>query len=391
MGAFAVRHLRGRRAIDAVFAPNLLHDEGSDYVLRRMFPVGGGFAPARDDWKLCIGGATCLTAAATPNGTLAVPFPYDRQTTFAAITSVYANEGGAYGAVHAGILGYVRQSATFAVIDQGRSAIVRTEEREFANATPWAPLGSYGPDEFKPPDWQGYVWEPLHGYPWRKPTWKDNYFGSSGEAGAWSDMLTGNPASAATFSVGVAFVVSLSPAPILLCSARFTGCLVIRPGDALWVRYAGRVRPGTSSAGAVTTGALARLLAKRAWGNDPAAAPSNYRAALAANPAGSLDDTTTWADIEELTAAANPGYAQAPLTNWTKEAQPYEVVAQCGGFQNTGTQPWQPARWLCVVADFASGPVLCWLEPINPPVTLPAGDRITFPDGVRFSLRDSHA
>ena len=230
--------------IDRVTAGNILHDEGCDHVLRRMFPVGGGFAAARNNWVLCIGGVTCLYPAQTPNGTLGVPIPCTRQTTFAEITRVYANEGGAYGPEHAAILGYVRKPVTFTVIDQGRSAIVRTEEREFANAIQWAPLGSYPHPEFPPPRWSGYVWEPLHGYPWRKPTWKDDYFGSSGNAGAWSDMLTGNPATAATFSVGVAFIVSLSPdPPILLCSARFTRCLVVRPGDSLWVRYSGRVRP----------------------------------------------------------------------------------------------------------------------------------------------------
>jgi hypothetical protein len=56
--------------VRVVHAPNFLHDEGADYILRRMFPVGGGFAPARSDWKLCIGGVNCLGPYTTPNGTL---------------------------------------------------------------------------------------------------------------------------------------------------------------------------------------------------------------------------------------------------------------------------------------------------------------------------------
>lgn len=390
MGQFLVEQRRADRAIERLVAPNLLHDEGCDYVLRRMFPVDGGFAAVRNDFQLCIGGVTCLGRMQTPNGTLEMPIPYERKTTYADITSVFANEGGAYGATHAGILGYSRKAVSFEILDQGRSALVRTEQRDFANAIPWAPLGSYDPDEFKPPDFGWPAWKPEHRYPWDKPTWKPNYWGDSGEAGAWSDMLTNNPATGATFSVGVAFIVSPASPPILLCSARFTRCLVIRPGDALWVRYAGRVRPGVAPAGGVTTSAFVSRLARRAWANDAQAEPGNYRAALAVNAPGSLDLTATWSDVVELDDASNPGYAPAPLTSWAKGSQPYEVVAQCAGFQNTGAEPWQPVHWFCVLADFDASPVLCWLEPLNPPdgLVLSPGDRFVFPDGVAFSLRD---
>jgi len=140
----------------------------------------------------------------------------------------------------------------------------------------------------------------------------------------------------------------------------------------------------------MTTSALVNLLARRAWTNDPAAEPSNYRAVLAMNPPDSLDHAATWADIQELSAASNPGYARSPLTNWAK-AQPYEVAAQCAGFKNTGGEPWQAANWFCVIADFPGGTVLCWTEPVVPPILLAAGDRITFPDGPRFRLMDSYA
>ncbi len=46
MGEFQIQHVRGSRR--RVFAlPNTLHDQGADYILRRMFPVGGSFAPVR--------------------------------------------------------------------------------------------------------------------------------------------------------------------------------------------------------------------------------------------------------------------------------------------------------------------------------------------------------
>lgn len=387
MGAFAVRHVRAGRLLFAGTIPNTLHDEGADYALRRMFPVGGGFATLRTDWKLCIGGINCMEQTATPNGTLGIFFPYDRQTSFAEITNVYANEGGAYGATHAGILGYARQAVAFAVLDQGRSAVVRTAEREFAHAIPWEALGSYDADEFQPPDFGWPAWKPVHRYPWDTPSWKPDYFGASGEARAWSDMLTGNPHTGATFSVGVAFIVSLEPTPILLCSTRLTRCLVIRPGDSLFVRYAGRVRPGVSASGAITTSRFARLLARRAWGDDPTAASSNYRAVLAANPAGSLSERSTWEDIVEL---VGDGYASAALTDWAKGGQDFEVVGQCTGFENTGDDPWQAANWFGVIADFEGSPVLCWMAPIDPAVAVPAGDMITFPAGVQLGLRDGY-
>ena len=135
----------------------------------------------------------------------------------------------------------------------------------------------------------------------------------------------------------------------------------------------------------MTTSEFVSLFAHGAWANDQAV-PVNYRLALATNPPGSLRSDATWADIEELLVPSNPGYARASLTNWAK-GQPYEVIAQCGGFENTGDVPWQAAHWFCVVADST----LCWLEEIDPPISLLAADRITFPGGVRFSLRDGDA
>lgn len=381
MGEFQVHHIRGSRR-RTVVRPNLLHDEGADYLLRRMFPVGGSFAPARSDWKLCIGGINCQGASATPNGALGVFIPYDRQTTFAEITSVYANEGGAYGATHASILGYARQPVNFSLAPHGRSVQLATEEREFANQIPWGDLGDWSPDPA--PQHQPY-WEPNHQYPWRKPIWKPGYWGSSGEAGAWSGMLTGNPATAATFSVGVAFIVSESGAPILLASAAFTNCLVIRPGDALWVRYASRLRPGRTTAGGWITAEFIDLFAQRAWGNVAAAEPSEYSALLLADAPGSLDWTATLNTVNELFEA---GYAD--LATWTKGAADYEVVAQCGGFQNTGASAWPVANYVGVIAIFNGSKRLCWFAPIEPIAVAP-GDSVTFPEGITFGLRDAYA
>ena len=230
MGFFIVRHRDQHYSL-----PNTLHDEGCDHILRRAFPIGGSFATARTDWKLCISGVPCLGMTDTPNGPITLS--YDHETTYAEITA--ANEGGACDSTQASLLGYVRKAVTLTVENQGRSVRVYTEKREFANAIPWTPLGSYTPSEFEPPPWSGYPWETAQGYPWQSPTWKSEYFGAS----VWGDKFTGYPMAASTFSVGAAFIVSTASPAILLCSARFTRCLVIRPGDSLWVQYIGRLRP----------------------------------------------------------------------------------------------------------------------------------------------------
>lgn len=381
MGEFQIHQVCGSECLP--FArPNTLHDQGADYLLRRMFPVGGSFAPARTDWKLCIGGINCLGAATTPNGTIGTIIPYNRSTTYSQMTSVYANEGGAFGVAHANILGYVRRPVSFAVLPEGRSALISTDEQEFADQLPWADLGDWSPNP--PPQHQPY-WEPNHQYPWRVPIWKGDYFGSSGDAGALSDMLTGNPVNGATFSIGVAFIASESGTPILLASAVFSDCLVVRPGDALWLRYASRLRPGRTPSGGWTTAEYVGLLGQRAWGNLAAAEPSEYAAILLADAPGSLDWTAT---LDTVTQVFEADYADLP--SWAKGAAAYDVVAPCGGFHNTSSAAWPVANYLGVIAIFNGTKRLCWFEPIAP-VAVPPGDSVTFPAGITFSLRDAYA
>ena len=117
----------------------------------------------------------------------------------------------------------------------------------------------------------------------------------------------------------------------------------------------------------ITNGFLEHV-ANRTWTG--VAAAVNYRVMLA------TDDL--------LTELVGSGYAQAPLTSWTKGAA-YEAIAQCAGFENTGGTPWPTATRLCVLIDG----LVCWTEAIS--VTLLPSEHLTFPDGIRFSLRDAYA
>jgi hypothetical protein len=175
---------------------------------------------------------------------------------------------------------------SFSRSNLGRSVIIETGEGEFANVIPWADLGDYTPNP-APQHHPHYV--PNHGYPWFRPIWKGDYFGSSGIPKAWSDMLTRNPNTAATFSVANAFVVSPSGAPILLASANLARCLVVRPDGELYVAYRGQIRPGATTAGGWTTARFADLLAQRAFLDIASAEATNYRAVLLSDPPGSLD------------------------------------------------------------------------------------------------------
>jgi hypothetical protein len=381
MGEFTMTCLR-RGLRRRVVQDNILHDEGADYLLRRMFPVGGAFTGARSDWQLCIGGIRCTQPAATPNGNLGIFFDYDRGTTYAEIAQVAQNEGGAYGADHATILGYARVPVSFSRSNLGRSVIIETGEGEFANVIPWADLGDYTPNP-APQHHPHYV--PNHGYPWFRPIWKGDYFGSSGIPKAWSDMLTRNPNTAATFSVANAFVVSPSGAPILLASANLARCLVVRPDGELYVAYRGQIRPGATTAGGWTTARFADLLAQRAFLDIASTEATNYRAVLLSDPPGSLDWNAKLTSVVELD---DSGYAPQSLSNWTKGVQPYEVTASCSGWSNTSGATWTTANYVGIVAAFDGDDELCWFEPISP-VTLADGDSLTFPSGVEYALRDA--
>lgn len=239
MGVFRCNLVRRGAVVQQIHAPNTLHDEGADYILRRMFPVGGSLAPPAS-FRICIGGINCDSPYARPNYTVGGGLPLTRATTYFEMTHPVANEGGGATDAHRTILGYARQAVTFTAAMEAGGAKVETPEVGFQNAVPWAPLGTYEPGEFVPPPWHRYQWQPLHGYPWVKPRWRDNVWGETGEPHAWGQSLSQNPNRAATFPVGVVFVISSAPA-LLIASALFTTCIEVRPGDTLYVKYSGRV------------------------------------------------------------------------------------------------------------------------------------------------------
>ena len=118
---------------------------------------------------------------------------------------------------------------------------------------------------------------------------------------------------------------------------------------------------------------------------------SGWTLGLLAAQVDSLSADSVYADLTLLSDPPNSGYAGLSLPSWTwSPTSPDEVVAGVGAyFENTGTTAWQPVYGYYVsYRNQASDPVLAWFTAFNAPIELAAGDRITFPDGVTFRLRN---
>ena len=239
MGRFVTSLIRDGHCIDRAEHENTLHREGSEYMMRRLFPIGGSFESV-GDFRIGIAGIGCGGHPAVPNSTPV----YNRDLSWYDIESDTSQEGGAAYDFHRGLIGYSRQSVSFSVTDEGYGAKIATADVTFYNNLHWANQGTWDValGETPPLNYNRLPWEPSPGYPWQAPTWKHGFYGSSGVPGAISDMLTDDPRRGATYPVGIVFVVDHSSRS-LITSARFRNCIEIRPDDALWVRYEGVIYP----------------------------------------------------------------------------------------------------------------------------------------------------
>ncbi len=118
---------------------------------------------------------------------------------------------------------------------------------------------------------------------------------------------------------------------------------------------------------------------------------SAWTLGLFAAPMDSLSADTVYDDLNLLSDPPNSGYSALSLPSWAwSPTSPGEVVAGVGAyFENAGTTPWQPVYGYYVsYRNQASDPVLAWFAAFNEPIELAPDDRITFPDGVTFRLRN---
>jgi hypothetical protein len=388
MGEFKITH-SGCGSIEQITVPNILHNEGADYLLRRMFPVGGSFNTRRDNWLIGLGGSTCLATSSTPNGRmynlgfLAPPTPLTREAGYWDVADFYWNEGGANDTFHAALLGYERQATTFSTSFLGRSGIVQSDEHKFVNILEWIDKGSWDADNPKPQH-QPLPWDPNHGYPYRRPIWQSGTLNTTSD---WDAILVQNPYRANSWSIGAVFIVSEEPTPILLCSGLFSHCLSIKPTSSLWVSYGGQLYPGKTVDGGWVTADFIDKFTQRGWTDVATAMPQDYRAILLSDAPESLDWSSTLATVNELPIGA--GYGRVSLNGWTKGANDYDVVAQCAGWTCTAPVTWETANYVAVIARFDGTDTLCWFDPITP-IALEENDNISFPNGVKFSLREDY-
>ena len=112
---------------------------------------------------------------------------------------------------------------------------------------------------------------------------------------------------------------------------------------------------------------------------------------LLADPVANLSADSVYEDLTLLADSPNTGYSLLNLPSWDwSPTSPGQVVAGVGAyFENAGAMPWQPVHGYFVrYHNQASDPMLAWFAGFSEPIELAPGDRIPFPDGVTFRLRN---
>ena len=112
---------------------------------------------------------------------------------------------------------------------------------------------------------------------------------------------------------------------------------------------------------------------------------------LLADPVANLSADSLYEDLTLLADPPNTGYSLLSLPSWDwSPTSPGEVVAGVGAyFQNTGATTWQTVYgYFVAYRDQASDLKLAWFDGFSASIELPPGDKITFPDGVTFALRN---
>ncbi|MEW6249208.1 MAG: hypothetical protein AB1716_01050 [Planctomycetota bacterium] len=250
MGAFLVRHVDLDSGVELArfAAPNLLAYEGLGTVLRQIFPP----YEAPLDFTLGVSGTTLRARDSRPQTGLQDLVSFERKLTYALCVDVNANEGGCHTDALRNAFGYQRRAVTFTAALEADGGQIVTPEYTFPNLLPWQPAGEWDDPttpqtiEPDPPAWDSEGWEPVHGYPWQRPTIKgDQSRNTPSYFDPWApdhslDWLAADPHRIGGFPISLAWIADTARQQ-LVAAATFAAPVLLRPGTALFIKYQARI------------------------------------------------------------------------------------------------------------------------------------------------------
>jgi hypothetical protein len=393
MGVFLVRQVDRDNGVEiARFAvPNFLANEGISHVLRQLFPP----YDAAMSFQIGVTGATTGYPNSRPNSGGGAAFA--PTLTFAQCTAAGANEGGAYTNAMRTSFGYSRQAVAFTASPEADGGALVSPEVEFPNNHSWTPQAAsawdlpWTPDEVEqpPPEWTPREsWEPEVGFPWQRPRkrcgetcdpWNPDdclhsYMHQWDASGALDWLCDFRKMGG--FPITLAFLADSSRNK-LVAAAGFRAPVLLRPGTSLHVRYQARIF------GRIT-GDFALRFAKYAFQKTGSRYTTIYcRPLLATAPA--FHRRLTYADVAPF---FDTHFGAVALTSWTFVAGPPVRVDSVATPQwtNSSGAALGPFGGLAVYGLVGGSNELMWITPIDPPVSVPAGDVLRVPNKVRLVL-----
>jgi len=393
MGVFLVRQVDHDSGVEIArfVAPNFLANEGISHILRQLFPP----YDAAMSFQIGVTGATTGYPNSRPNSGGGAAF--GPTLTFAQCTAAGANEGGAYTHAMRTSFGYSRQTVAFTASLEADGGALISPEVEFPNNHSWTPQAAAAWDlpwtpedvEQPPPEWTPKEsWEPEVGYPWQRPRKRcgtdcDPYdpndclrpymyqWDPSGELDWLCDFrkMGGLP-------ITLTFLADSSRSK-LVAAAGFRAPVLLRPGMSLLVRYQARIF------GRITADFALRF-AKYAFQKTGSRYTTIYcRPLLATAPA--FHRRLTYADIAPF---FDTHFAAVALTSWTFVPGPPVRVDSVTTPQwtNSSGAALGPFGGLAVYGLVGGSNELMWITPIDPLVSVPAGDVLRVPNKVRLVL-----
>lgn len=398
MGEFVLREIdrASGRTLAQQRVRNFLANEAIEYVYRQIFPT------YQDPMTFVMGVSGPNTAGpegrpqSSGGGT-----PLNRKITFAQVTGTYANEGGCYTDAMRTSFGYSRQAVAFIADEPACKGRFVSPELVFTNAHEWSPQNRSAwddPDttdviEQAPPEWAGrYQPDPPVGFPWHYPRKLCSDVGT-GDDRHLAYMKTWDPTGGLDWlcdfrkiggwPVTCAWIADSSRAKLVALGV-FSAPVLLWPETLLHLSYDARFY---SVDGRTTAAFLARW-AKYAFEKAGSRYSAFYvRPVIEGAPPPGRD--RTYAEYVPYFLSAFPAVSVASWTYVAYSAGPPEVWPhmKSGALEwlNNSGNPQGPVAALVVYGVVGSENELLWVTPFTP-VTIPNGDSLRVPDGVKFWL-----
>lgn len=389
MGEFLVR-LEDKESgiiLHEEVAKNVFALEGAHVVYHALFPPYPDFGAS---FLMGICGATDESRP-NPGGGLS----FDPELTFAdCTTEATANESGGYQTEMHNSFGYSRQVPVFVASRRGGGGEILCQEIEFQNDHVWTPQDSIDWDdpntsdiEQPPPKWfKRHPNEPDIGYPWHRPRKLCSEFGFPTIVRSY--MYTWQTDDSldylcdfrrmSSFPVSLAFISAGSQ---LLAAAKFASDIHMRPGLSLFVRYRARI------AGNVTED-FAYRMARKAYQKTGA----RYDTIWCRPLVGTKIPTPFYGSkYNDYLPYLHAGFAAIEVDTFSDSAaaDPAYVWSTNNALEWTNSTGASMDFPYILVYGLVSGvPELIWPQEIDPIATVPDGDVLRIPAGMKFQFLD---